>query len=68
MPPMEGADHIVALAKKAHCRSIAYTYTEPTIFFEYAYDIAAGAKKEGLKNLFSPSSTCYVYLTKSEYG
>ena len=36
----------------SNCRSIAYTYTEPTIFYEYAYDIAKIAHNEGLKNLF----------------
>ena len=39
-----------ALAKG--CKSIAYTYTEPTIFFEYAYDTAKLANKKGLKNIF----------------
>ena len=34
------------------CKSISYTYTEPTIFFEYAFDIATIAKEEGLKNIF----------------
>ncbi|OQY38171.1 hypothetical protein B6228_04930 [Candidatus Atribacteria bacterium 4572_76] len=33
-------EQVVAAAQKADCRSIAYTYTEPTIFFEYAYDTA----------------------------
>ncbi len=32
--------------------SISYTYTEPTIFFEYAYDTAKIAKNNGLKNIF----------------
>jgi pyruvate formate lyase activating enzyme len=43
---------IVTQAKKAGCRTIAYTYTEPTIYFEYAYDIARAATREGLKNIF----------------
>jgi len=43
---------IVAEAIKSDCMSIAYTYTEPTIFFEYAYDIARIAKKKGLSNVF----------------
>ncbi|MCQ9207351.1 MAG: AmmeMemoRadiSam system radical SAM enzyme [Omnitrophica bacterium] len=43
---------IVKEAKKHRCRSIAYTYTEPTIFFEYAYDTAKIAKEEGLLNTF----------------
>ncbi|MDZ7836524.1 MAG: hypothetical protein U5N58_00535 [Actinomycetota bacterium] len=34
------------------CQSISYTYTEPTVFFEYAYDTARIARKEGLKNVF----------------
>jgi pyruvate formate lyase activating enzyme len=34
------------------CQSIAYTYTEPTIFFEYAYDTAVLAHEKGLKNVF----------------
>lgn len=34
------------------CKSIAYTYTEPTIFYEYAYDVAKIAHSKGLKNLF----------------
>ena len=43
---------VVSAAKRSNCASIAYTYSEPTIFFEYAYDIAKLAKKEGLKNVF----------------
>jgi pyruvate formate lyase activating enzyme len=45
-------DAIVKEALKSGCKSIAYTYTEPTIFFEYAYDTARIAKKEGLYNIF----------------
>ncbi|NOZ70849.1 MAG: AmmeMemoRadiSam system radical SAM enzyme [Chloroflexi bacterium] len=43
---------IVADAERTGCRSIAYTYTEPTIFFEYAYDTARIAHSHGLANLF----------------
>lgn len=32
--------------------SIAYTYNEPAIFFEYAYDTAKLAHKKGIKNIF----------------
>jgi pyruvate formate lyase activating enzyme len=45
-------EDIVALAKQTGCKSISYTYTEPTIYFEYAYDIAKRASQEGLKNVF----------------
>ena len=43
---------IVAAARQAGCRSIAYTYTEPTIFFEYAYDTARLAHEAGLANIY----------------
>ena len=45
-------EEIVAMAKKTGCKTIAYTYTEPTIYFEYAFEIAQRASKEGLKNIF----------------
>jgi pyruvate formate lyase activating enzyme len=48
VPPEEIVKHAV----KNNCSSIAYTYTEPTIFFEYAYDTAVIAKKKGIKNIF----------------
>ena len=43
---------IVDLARETECKSIAYTYTEPTIFFELAYDTAKLALAAGLKNIF----------------
>ena len=45
-------EQIVAQAQRWGCRSIAYTYTEPTIFFEYAYDTARLARAAGLANIF----------------
>lgn len=45
-------EEIVKAAVKNKCRSISYTYTEPTIFFEYAFDIAKSAKEKGLYNNF----------------
>ena len=43
---------IVRQALATGCRSIAYTYTEPTIFYELAYDTAVLAREKGLKNVF----------------
>ena len=43
---------IVADARRRSCRSIAYTYTEPTIFFEYAADTAHLTREAGLANVF----------------
>jgi pyruvate formate lyase activating enzyme len=45
-------DDVVRNALKQGCRSVSYTYTEPTIFFEYAYDTAKLAKQAGLANHF----------------
>ena len=45
-------EQIVDEAKSRNCRSIAYTYTEPTIFFEYAHDSARLAKQAGIANVF----------------
>lgn len=46
--PESVADEAVARG----CQSIAYTYSEPTIFFEYALDVARLARQSGLKNAF----------------
>jgi pyruvate formate lyase activating enzyme len=43
---------IVSQAKKSGSKTIAYTYTEPTIYFELAYDTAKIAHEHGLKNVF----------------
>jgi pyruvate formate lyase activating enzyme len=48
LPP----EKVVASAKKAGSRTIAYTYVEPTIFFEYMVDTARLAKKEGILNVY----------------
>ncbi|MCX7953620.1 MAG: AmmeMemoRadiSam system radical SAM enzyme [Bacteroidales bacterium] len=44
-------EEIVDLAIKNNCPSIAFTYNEPIIFYEYMYDIAVLAKKKGLKTV-----------------
>ena len=38
-------------AKKSKCLSVAYTYSEPIIFYEYMYDTAVAAQKIGIKNV-----------------
>jgi len=45
-------EQVVREAEMAGCRSISYTYTEPTIFFEFAYDCARLAREKGIKNVF----------------
>lgn len=43
---------VVADARQRGCASIAYTYTEPTVFFEFACDTAQLAHDQGIKNIF----------------
>jgi len=45
-------EEVVKQAGQTGSKSISYTYTEPTIFFEYAYEISQLAKKESLFNIF----------------
>ena len=47
LPP----EKVVAAAIKNRCRSIAYTYSDPIIFYEYMLDTARLAKQAGLLNL-----------------
>ncbi len=42
---------VVASAVAAGCASIAYTYTEPTVWGEYVLDVARLARQAGLKNI-----------------
>jgi pyruvate formate lyase activating enzyme len=47
MPPVQTAE----LAQKYQCLSIAYTYSEPTIFYEYMYDSAIAGHERGIKSV-----------------
>ncbi len=51
LPEVE-PEKIVEEAINNNCKIIAYTYNEPTIFYEYAYDIMKLARKKGIKNVF----------------
>jgi pyruvate formate lyase activating enzyme len=44
-------EFVVKKAQETRARSIAYTYVEPTIFYEYMYDIGVVAKKAGILNV-----------------
>lgn len=56
LDPIPGLDatpkEVVADALRAGCSSISYTYTEPTIFMEFARDCAVEAAGQGLTNNF----------------
>ena len=45
-------ESIVSKAIRNSCKSIAYTYTEPTIFFEYAQDVSMIAHEHGINNVY----------------
>jgi pyruvate formate lyase activating enzyme len=47
-PPQD----VVREAQLSGCTSISYTYVEPTIFYEFAYDCAVAAHEQQLKNVF----------------
>lgn len=51
---------IVQDALESNCPSISYTYTEPTIFLEFALDCMKLAKKKGLRNVWVSNG----YMTK----
>jgi pyruvate formate lyase activating enzyme len=54
------AERIIDLALSAECKSMAYTYTEPTVFMEIAADCGKIAKQKGLANVFVSNG----YMTK----
>lgn len=43
---------IAAAAAQGGCRTISYTYVEPTVFFEFAADCCLAAKERGIGNIF----------------
>lgn len=53
-------EEILGAAIASGCRSISYTYVEPTVFFEFAYDCCLAAFDKGLKNIFVSNG----YMTK----
>ena len=48
LPP----EKVVELTRQQNCDGLSYTYTEPTIFYEYCYDTGKLARKLGLYNTF----------------
>lgn len=57
-------ENVVVSAVSGNCRSISYTYTEPTVFFEFARDTARLAREKGLKNIFVTNG----YMSKEALG
>ena len=45
-------ERVIELTKRYRCKGISHTYTEPTLWWEYAYDVGKLAHSEGLYNTF----------------
>jgi len=44
-------EKVVSESIKNNCKTIAYTYSEPTTFYEYMFETASLAKKSGVRNI-----------------
>jgi len=64
------AKQIVEEALKSNCKSVSYTYTEPTIWAEFVYNVSKLAKEKGLKNIWVTngyfSKECLSFFTKEK--
>ncbi|NLB69178.1 MAG: AmmeMemoRadiSam system radical SAM enzyme [Lentisphaerae bacterium] len=49
--PFISPPEVISLAREYGCSSVAFTYNEPTVFIEYAMDIAKLAKESGLRTV-----------------
>ncbi len=47
LPPQK----VVEMTERYFCPSIAYTYTDPIVYYEYTYDIAVLARARGIRNV-----------------
>jgi pyruvate formate lyase activating enzyme len=56
-------ENLVQATVRQQCRIIAYTYTEPAVFWDYAYDTAKLARREKIKNVFVTNG----YLSKESF-
>ncbi|RLI97900.1 MAG: hypothetical protein DRP00_03185, partial [Candidatus Aenigmatarchaeota archaeon] len=45
-------EEIVRIAEENNCKIISHTYTEPTVYYEFAYEVARLAHKKGMLNTF----------------
>ncbi|RLB68792.1 MAG: AmmeMemoRadiSam system radical SAM enzyme [Deltaproteobacteria bacterium] len=62
------AESVVDYAVREGCASISYTYVEPTIFYEFAYDCSILAHQEGLKNVFVSNGFMTPEVTRQLAG
>ena len=60
--------NIAALALEHGCRSVAFTYNDPTIFVEYAVDTAIECKKRGVKSVAVTNGYIHGKAREDLYG
>lgn len=58
----------VANALHYECKSISFTYNEPTIFYPYAKDVAPISHESGLKNIFVSNANMSKEVAKDMIG
>ena len=61
---LRAPEDVVEGALRSGCRSISYTYVEPTIFYEFAYDCAVLAREKNLKNVFVSNGYMSAEVTR----
>jgi pyruvate formate lyase activating enzyme len=44
-------ENIAQVAKRFGCESVAFTYNDPTVFLEYAIDVAKACRAEGIRTV-----------------
>ena len=57
-------EEAIKLTKENGCKSIAWTYNEPTMWFEYTLDSAKIAKKENIKTIYVTNG----YMTEESFN
>jgi pyruvate formate lyase activating enzyme len=57
-------EEAIRLTKEYGCKSIAWTYNEPTIWLEYTYDCAKLAKKDDIKTVYVTNG----YMTEESFN
>ncbi|MBN2407189.1 MAG: AmmeMemoRadiSam system radical SAM enzyme [Elusimicrobia bacterium] len=59
---------LVRMAAEKGCPSIAYTYTEPSIYYEYVFDTAGLARDRGIKNVMVTAGYLNPIPTRKLYS
>jgi len=53
-------EEIVRLARNEGCDGVSFTYNEPTVFYDYMFDVARLAKEQGLRTIFHTNGSMEV--------